>query len=61
MPSSVDVINLEAEVDEGQQQGLDAARAAQMDAVLRMHRHDWWDSVDNRYDASVELRKAAQA
>jgi len=61
MPSSVDVINLEAEVGEEQQQELDAAREAQMDAVMRMHRHEWWGSVENRYDAGLELRKAAQA
>ncbi|GAA4593315.1 hypothetical protein GCM10023194_57300 [Planotetraspora phitsanulokensis] len=57
MPSSIDIANQEAVVPGDLEQEL----AAQMDAVLRMHRHKWWDTdeVDNRYDASVELRKAA--
>jgi hypothetical protein len=32
-----------------------------MDAVLRMRRHEWWSTVDNRYEASLELQKAARA
>jgi hypothetical protein len=48
MPSSVDVANLEAEVSDEQREALEAARATRMDIVMTLHRHPWWETVENR-------------
>jgi hypothetical protein len=61
MPSSLDVANLEAEITDEQREALQVARAVQVDIVMKLHRHEWWSTVDNRYEAGLELRKAAKA
>jgi hypothetical protein len=30
------------------------------DLALELHRHPWWETVDNRYQADMALLKAAQ-
>ncbi|WP_204074728.1 hypothetical protein [Planotetraspora phitsanulokensis] len=61
LPSSIDVANMEAEITDEQREALQAARAEQLDLVMKLHRHEWWSTVDNRHLAGLELRKAAKA
>jgi hypothetical protein len=61
MPSPVDVANLEAEISDEQRDALQAARAAELDIVMTLHRHEWWGTVDNQREAWVALDQAAKA
>lgn len=60
LPSSVAVLAGEAEPDLGRQAQLDAARARRLEVVRQLYRHEWWATVDNRYQADVALTKAAK-
>ncbi|SEN87122.1 hypothetical protein [Nonomuraea pusilla] len=58
--SGVAVLALEAEPDPERQAQLEDARARRLDLVERIHRHEWWSTVDNRYKADAALLQAAK-
>jgi hypothetical protein len=49
LPSSIDVANMEAEITDEQREALQAARAEELDIVMKLHRHEWWSTVDSRH------------
>lgn len=61
LPSSVDVVALEAEPDDAGRARLAELRAERLEVVERINRHAWWETVDNRYKASMALLEAARA
>lgn len=49
----------EAELSDEQREEWDAAQAEAQRLAGEIHRHDWWDGVDNRHDAWMALQQAA--
>ncbi|MBP2704371.1 hypothetical protein JOL79_11160 [Microbispora sp. RL4-1S] len=42
-------------------EALKAAREERLRAVMELHRHEFWRSVDNRHQADMALKKAARS
>lgn len=49
----------EAELSDEQREEWQAAHEKTRDLAGEIHRHDWWDTVDNRHDAWMALQQAA--
>ncbi len=60
LPSSLDIVAGTAAITEQQRTRWASARAARLDRLDDVTRHEWWDTVDDRYAASLALQKAAK-
>lgn len=60
LPSSLDIVTGEAEIADEQRTELAAARAKRLDLVDAINRHPWWETVEDRNAARIELQKAAR-
>lgn len=60
LPSSVDVVALEAEKDEEGIASLVEARSERLELTEEINRHAFWEGCDNRYSAWMALNKAAK-
>lgn len=45
----------------GESEQLAAAREERLQAVEALHRHEFWQSVDNRHAADMALKQAARS
>ncbi|WP_157252766.1 hypothetical protein [Nonomuraea typhae] len=59
LPSSVDVVALEANPDPERQADLAEARSERLMLVEEINRHPWLANAENRYARWVALSKAA--
>ncbi|WP_157253236.1 hypothetical protein [Nonomuraea typhae] len=60
LPSSVDVVNLEAEPDPERQADLVEARSDRLRLVEEINRHPWLAGGENRHARWMALSKAAR-
>ncbi|MFL6116156.1 MAG: hypothetical protein ACJ786_33100 [Catenulispora sp.] len=60
MPAPLAIARGIAAIDEELRRRGDQARAERARIVEQLHRHPWWDTVDNRVIAERELWKAAR-
>ena len=60
MPSGLAIVRGTATVDPRLRTRSDRADDVRADIVDRMYGHPWWGTVDNRFAAEQELRKAAR-
>ena len=61
MPAPTAVAAKEADISDEERQAWKGACDESARLVEEIHRHPWWETVDNRYDADVQLLKLAKA
>lgn len=61
MPAPTAVAAKEAELSDEERQAWKDACDESGRLASEIHRHPWWETVDNRYDADMQLLKLAKA
>ncbi|WP_424533584.1 hypothetical protein ACOZ38_24940 [Sphaerisporangium viridialbum] len=61
MPAPTAVVAGKAEIPEEQRQEWHAACVESARLAEEIHRHSWWDGVDDRHSADMQLLKLAKA
>lgn len=60
MPSGVEIVEGNIGDIAEQQAALKEARARRLDLAVALQGHEFWETVDNRFEAKDALRKAAR-
>lgn len=61
MPAPTAVAAKEADISDAERQAWTNACEESARLAGEIHRHPWWETVDNRYSADMQLLKLAKA